>query len=95
MSQEEPHVTQMRGISGEIILERLLVADVNKEIPEESHMGIIIDSGQQTTLHHILHDSHSLQTHRFTSGIRTGDYQNPFVMGKVDTKRNHLASMLT
>ena len=83
--QEEFHVAQMRRVGREVILYRLLVAYINIYITEYPHMRVLIHCGEHAALHHVLHHTHSLQTHRLTTGIRTGDYQ--YALGVVESER--------
>ena len=82
------HVQEMRRVCGEIVLNALLVTDVNHDVGEYSHLRTLTHRYGQTALQHILQQTNRLQTHRFTSGVRTGDDEDVTVAGQCYVERN-------
>ena len=82
------HVQEVRRVSGEIVLDALLVTDVNHDVGEYSHLRTLTHWYGQTALQHILQQTYRLQAHRFTSGVRTGDDEDVTVAGQHYVERN-------
>ena len=70
------HVTQMTRIGGEFILYRLLVSDIDHQSVKKTRPTLLRHRYQQSALEHVLQQSHGLQTHGLTAGIRTGYHQH-------------------
>ena len=74
--QEGFHVLQVRTVGAQVVLKRLLVADVNKDAAEHAHVRVAIQRGQDAALHHVLHDTHSLEAHTLATSVWTRDEQD-------------------
>ena len=88
------HVEQVARICTQVVLNALLVADINEETVEKTGTAAFMYGNEHTALQHVLQETGSLQTHRLSTGIRTGYEQYTAFAVKFNVKRRHLASML-
>ena len=83
-SEEQLHVLQMAAIGTQVVLYALLVTDIDENVMEQADVGIVTQGGQQTALHHILHNADSLETHRLATGIGAGNHQDALLLVQRD-----------
>ena len=69
------HITQVRWIGREVILNRLLITYINQELFEKAHLAGLAHRHWQTALQHILQHRYSLQAHRLTTRVRATNNQ--------------------
>src|SRR5690606_6768023 len=89
MAHEQVHVVQVAAVGTQVILYRLLVADVKKHAPEYTHEGVGMSRHQHTALQHILQQTHRFKTHGFTAGVRTAHQEHAIVLVKIDRQGHH------
>ena len=88
------HVGQVGRIGTEVVLDALFVTDVDEDTPEDTRMAAFVQRNQHPTLEHVLQEAHGFQTHRLTTGIRTGDYQDALLRIQFNIQGNHLLVVL-
>ena len=91
--EEKFHVLQVAAVGTQVVLDALLVTDVDKDVIEQPHVGIVAQSGQQATLHHVLHHAHGLETHRLAAGIWARDDQDAVLLVQGDVQRHDLLAL--
>ena len=65
----------MGAVGRQVILNRLVIAYVDEYVVENADMRVFVNSRQHSALGHVLHNSHSFQAYRFSTGIRAGNNQ--------------------
>ena len=95
LGQEQFHVLQVAAIGTQVVLDALLVTDVDKDVTEQSHVGIVAQCGQQSALHHVLHDSYGLETYRFAAGIGSRNDKYAVLLVQGDVQRHDLLALGT
>ena len=78
------HVGQVRRIGTKIVLDALFVTDINEDTAEDTCMAPFMQRNQHPALEHVLQESDSLQAHRLTTGIRTGDNEDALLAVQLD-----------
>ena len=78
---------------GEVVLHRLRVADVGKDLVENRHDGAGLRGDREPGLHHERKQPDRLEGHGLATRVGPGDDHAPVVLGGVDVVGNdaHLA----
>ena len=84
------HVEEMTRIRTQVVLYTLLVAYVYHHVVEYTRARTLAHWYRQSALQHILQQSHRLQAHRLSSGIRARDKQNALLGSQGYVQRHHL-----
>ena len=66
------HIGQVRRVGTQIIFNRLLITNIDKDAAEYTGMTTFVQGNQHTALQHILQQTDCFQTDGLTSGIRSG-----------------------
>ena len=69
------HVAQMRTVGRQIVLYRLVVADIHEDVGENAEMRIVVNRRKQSALQHVLQHSDRLQTHRLAARVGSRYHQ--------------------
>ena len=67
------HVHEERTVCTEVVVDRLVVADADHDSVEYRKLRCFGSRDEHSPLEHILKQADSLETYRFSSGIRSGD----------------------
>ena len=73
LTQEGAHVTQVRRVGGQFVLDGLFVSDIDHQLVKQSRPTLLRHRHEQTALEHVLQQRHGLEAYRLTAGIRTAD----------------------
>ena len=87
------HILQVRGVCAEVVLKRLLVADVNEYAVENAELRRFAARDKQSALQHILYQAHGFETHRLAAGIGTRDNQYALVTIEGQAEGHHLLAL--
>ena len=74
--QEVFHIQQLRGVSAQVVFERLLIPNVDHDLPEDAKFGIFARRWQQSALYHVLEETNRLKADRLSPGIGSRDHQH-------------------
>ena len=85
-----PHVLQMGTVRAQVVLQRLVVADVDEDAVKDHHLADLRRGDEHTPLEHILQQTYRLEAHRLASGVRSGYQQDVLLAGKRERERNDL-----
>ena len=88
------HVGQVGRIGTEVVLDALFVTDIDEDTAEDPGKAPIVLRNQHPALEHVLQESDSLQAHRFTTGIGTGDNQDTLLRIQLHIQWNHFLVVL-
>ena len=66
------HIGQVRRVGTQIIFNRLLITNIDKDATEYTGMTTFVQGNQHAALQHILQQTDCFQTDGLTSGIRSG-----------------------
>ena len=73
IAQHELHVLEVARIGRKVVFDALFVADIDKDVVEDSNLGVVLHGHGQAVLQHVLHKAERLEAHRLAACIRTGD----------------------
>ena len=68
----------------------MFISDVDKQVFEQSRFRAFIYRNQQTALQHILQQTDRFQANRFTSRVRSGNYQQTLFLFQENIQRDDL-----
>ena len=71
--EDLPHVLQMGTVCAQIVLQRLVIADVDEDAVEDHQLAHLGCRNEHTPLEHVLEQTDRLETNRLAAGIRTGN----------------------
>ena len=71
------HIGQVRRVGTQIIFNRLLITNIDKDAAEYTGMTTFVQGNQHTALQHILQQTDCFQTDGLTSGIRSHHHPLP------------------
>ena len=83
----------MRRVCRQIVVDRLLVADVDHQRIEYGKLGVFERRHEKTALHHILKQSGCFQTYRLAAGVGSRYYEYALRGVELHVERNYLASL--
>ena len=79
MVEEVLHIGQPRRVSGQIVLDALLVADVGKNFFKNAEFAGFVDRNEQSALDHQLQQSHRFHRDRLAPGVGARQYEYPIL----------------
>ena len=85
------HILQMRSVCAQVVVYRLLVADVDEYIVEDAKLRCLTAGHQHTALQHVLYQPHRFQAHRLATRVRSRYYQYVGIVVQLYVERHHLA----
>ena len=95
VAQHELHVLQVARVGREVVVDALFVADVDEDMVEDSHLGIVLHRYGQAMLEHILNKAECLEAHRLAACIRARDEHNALLLViEQDIEGHHRAVQL-
>ena len=94
LGQEQFHILQVAAVGAQVVLDALLVTDVDENIAEQSHVGIVTQRGQQAALHHVLHHTHRLEAHRLAAGIGPRNDQDAVFFVQIDIEGHDFLTLI-
>ena len=87
------HVEQVRRVGRQVVVHRLLVADVDVDAAEDGQLGDLRGRDEVSALEHVLHDAGGLQADRLAAGVGARDDQNVLFAVKLHVEGHHLAPL--
>ena len=88
------HVEEVGRISGEVILDTLLVTDVDHDVTEYAQCASLANGNGESALKHILYDASGLEAYGFTSCIGTRNDEDALLRGESDVERHYFLALL-
>ena len=85
------HVEQVGGVGREVVVDRLLVADVDAEALEDGQLGDLRRRDREPALEHVLDDAGGLQADGFPAGIGTRNDEDVLAAVQLQVERDDFA----
>ena len=80
IAQHELHVLQVARIGRKVVVDALFVADIDKDVVEDGHLGVLLHGHGQAVLQHVLHETERLEAHRLAARVGTGDESDALLL---------------
>ena len=85
------HVQQVRRIGRQVVVDRLLVADVDENALEDRQFRDLGDRNRKPALEHVLHDARGFQADRLAAGVGSRDDEDALATVELQIQRHDLA----